>query len=94
MDGRLCALQGCFHFSYDRVERRGIAHGDFREALTVELDVGGLQSGDELAVAKVSLAAGGAEAKDPEAAKISLADAAIAKGECAGAGERLLNRAE
>jgi hypothetical protein len=87
-------LQRFFDFDDHGVEGGGIEDGDFGEALAVELDVGGFEAGDELAVAEVALAAGGAEARDPEAAELALSDAAVAKGEGAGAVESFLDGAE
>src|SRR6266567_7997604 len=70
-------LQCCLDFGDYGIERGRIKDGDFREALAVELDVGGFEAGDKLAVAEVALAAGGTEPRDPQPAKIALAGAAV-----------------
>src|SRR5215208_6380276 len=59
-------------------ERLGVADGDVREDLAVELDAGELEAVHELAVAQAVLARGGVDARDPEAPEVALAVAAIA----------------
>src|SRR4051794_8789736 len=59
-------------------ERLGVADGDVREDLAVEFDAGELEAVHELAVAHAVLARGGVDARDPEAAEVALAVAAVA----------------
>src|SRR4051794_33357385 len=59
-------------------EGLGVADGDVREDLAVELDAGELEAVHELAVAHAVLARGGVDARDPEAAEVALAVAAVA----------------
>src|SRR5215207_8128479 len=61
-------------------ERLGVADGDVREHLAVELDAGLLQAVHELAVAHALLAGGGVDAHDPEPAEVALLVAAVAVG--------------
>src|SRR5215210_3982053 len=61
-------------------ERLGVADGDVREHLAVELDAGLLEAVHELAVAHALLAGGGVDAHDPELAKVPLLVAAVAVG--------------
>src|ERR687896_1575010 len=70
--GRLAGALG------ESAEGLGIAHGDVREHLAVELDPGQLEAVHEGAVAHAVLARGGVDARDPEAAEVALAVAAVA----------------
>src|SRR4051812_10111189 len=59
-------------------ERLGVADGDVREHLAVELDAGLLQAMHELAVRHALLARRGVDADDPETAEVTLLVAAVA----------------
>src|SRR5687767_11524487 len=59
-------------------ERLGVADGDVREHLAVELDAGLLEAVHELAVAHALLAGGGVDADDPQAPEVALLVAAVA----------------
>src|SRR5205085_10163779 len=59
-------------------ERLGIAHGDVREDLAVQLDTGQLEAVHERAVAETVQAGGSVDAGDPQAAEVPLAVAPIA----------------
>ena len=64
----------------ERAERGGVAHGEVGEDLAVDLDLGGLQPGDEPRVRDVVLAARGVDAHDPEPAELTLAGPPVAEG--------------
>src|SRR3712207_1419483 len=53
-------------------ERLGIAHGDVGQHLAVDLDLGQLQPVHELAVRHAVLTRGGVDARDPQAAEVTL----------------------
>src|SRR4051794_41977565 len=57
-------------------EGLGVADGDVREDLAVELDAGELEAVHELSVAHAVLPRGGVDARDPQAAEVALAVAA------------------
>src|SRR5215204_2709411 len=59
-------------------ERLGVADGDVREDLAVELDAGLLQAVHELAVRHALLARRGVDANDPETAEVALLVPAVA----------------
>src|SRR5687767_2289110 len=59
-------------------ERLGVADGDVREHLAVELDAGLLEAVHELAVAHALLAGGGVDADDPQPPEVTLLVAAVA----------------
>src|SRR5215207_143435 len=59
-------------------ERLGVADGDVREHLAVELDACLLETMHELAVAHALLTGGGVDAHDPEPAEVTLLVAAVA----------------
>src|SRR3954453_12480599 len=59
-------------------ERLGVADGDVREDLAVELHLGQLQSVHEGAVGHAVLARGGVDARHPEPAEVALAVAPVA----------------
>src|ERR687896_1559694 len=82
--GRLAGALG------ESAEGLGIAHGDVREHLAVELDPGQLEAVHEGGVAHAVLARGGVDAGDPEAAEVALAVAAVAVGVGVGLHDRLL----
>src|SRR5664279_5547096 len=58
----------------------GIAHGEIREDLAVEIHGGLLQTAHELGVAGAVLRAGGVDAHHPEATEVALLDLAVAVG--------------
>src|SRR4051794_9718240 len=58
-------------------EGLGVAHGDVGQHLAVELDPGQLEPVDEAAVVHAVLARGGVDARDPQAAEVALAVAAV-----------------
>ena len=58
----------------------GVAHGDVREHLAVELDAGQLEAVHELRVAHAVDARGGVDAGDPQPAEVALAVAPVAVG--------------
>src|SRR5262245_48175679 len=62
----------------DPGKRLGVVDGDLGERLAVQLDVGPVQAGDQLAVAQAAHPAGGVDADDPEAAELALARLAVA----------------
>src|SRR3954452_18930416 len=59
-------------------ERLGVAHGDVGQHLAVQLDARQLQAVDERRVRHALGARGGVDARDPEAAEVPLAVAAVA----------------
>src|SRR6476646_9698966 len=59
-------------------ERLGLPDGEIGEDLAIDVDLGGLQPGDEPRVADVVLAAGRVDAHDPELAELTLARPAVA----------------
>src|SRR6185295_13919514 len=59
-------------------ERLGVADGDVRQDLAVELDAGRLQAVHELAVRHALLARGGVDPHDPEATEVALLVAPVA----------------
>src|SRR6478736_2615457 len=77
-----------------RAERGVVAYGEVREDLAVDLDVGGLQSGDETRVRDVVLAARGVDPDDPEPAELALAGPAIAERVVAGVHHLLVGLAQ
>src|SRR5215217_3429764 len=62
----------------ESAEGLGVARGDVRQHLAVELDAGQLEAVHERAVGHPVLARGGVDAGDPEAAEVALAIAAVA----------------
>src|SRR4051794_26265169 len=71
-------------------ERLGIANGDVRQDLAVELDLGQPQSVHQLAVGHALAARGGVDADDPKAPEVALLVAAIAVGVAVGLEQGLL----
>src|SRR3954462_8081489 len=71
-------------------ERLGVADGDVREHLAVELDAGDLQAVHELAVRHALLAGGRGDADDPQAAEVALLVAPVAIRVGVGLEQRLL----
>src|SRR5829696_3336378 len=71
-------------------ERLGVAHGDVREHLAVDLDPGLAEAVDELGVAHSLTPGSGIDADDPELAHLPLADPAVAVGVLARAHELLV----
>src|SRR6185503_3879793 len=67
-----------FDLGRDLVERRLIHHGEIREHLAVDLDVGALQACHEHAVAHAQLAHRRVDARDPQRAELALLHAAVA----------------
>src|SRR5688572_351303 len=74
----------------ESAEGLGVAHGDVREHLPVELDLGQLEAVHELGVAHAVLPSGGVDAGDPQAPEVALAVAAVAVGVGVGLHDRLL----
>src|SRR5580704_14186171 len=62
----------------DASEGVGVVHGDVGQDLAVELHVRELEAMDELRVGEAVLARGRVDARDPQAAEVALAVAAIA----------------
>src|SRR4030095_7460142 len=62
-------------------ERRRVAHGEVREQLPVDLDVGPLEARDQRAVGQAVDASRRVDARDPQAAEVALAGAAVLVGE-------------
>ena len=62
----------------ERTERRRLAHREVGEDLAVDVDLGGLQAGDEPRVRDVVLAARGVDAHDPQPPELALAGPAVA----------------
>src|SRR5205085_9915064 len=62
----------------ERAEGGRVAHREVGEDLAVDLDLGGLQTGDEARVGDVVLTARGVDAHDPEPAELALAGPAVA----------------
>src|SRR5207248_1193393 len=62
----------------DGVEGLGVADGEFREHLAIELNAGADQGGDEAVVVDAALTKRRAEARDPEGAEMALFLATVA----------------
>src|SRR4051795_11795117 len=62
----------------ESAEGLGVADGDVREHLAVELDARQLEAVHERPVGQALLARGGVDAGDPQAAEVALAVAAVA----------------
>ena len=74
----------------DLIERRGIVHRQIGQNLAIQHDACLVQPVDELAVADPSLADRRIDADDPQAAELTLPDAAVAVGIDAGSDQRFL----
>src|SRR5438105_2536043 len=71
----------------------GVADGDVRQDLAVELDARGLQAVDELRVRHPVLPGGSVDPRDPQAAEVALAVATVAVAVLIGLEHGLLGRA-
>src|SRR5436190_24213601 len=71
-------------------ERLGVADGDVREDLAVQLDLGEPHAVHELAVRHALTTSGGVDAADPEATEVALPVAAVDVGVAVGLEQRLL----
>src|SRR5690606_33239813 len=86
------SLEGLARRGDEGAERRGVAHREVGEVLAVDLDVGSLQTGHELRVRHVVLAAGGVDPNDPQAPELPLAGPAVAERVVAGVHHLLVGR--
>ena len=78
----------------EAAERGRVGDGEIGEDLAVDLDAGGVQPGDEPAVAHVVEAARRVDPLDPQAAELALAGPAVAEGVLPAAHDLLVGRPE
>lgn len=82
--------EGLADFRNDLIKGTRIVNRDFGEHLTIELNIGLLQSTDELAVADPMLSHSGADPGDPQLAKVAPASTAVAEGVDTGSNQGFL----
>ena len=78
----------------DALERLGIADSHLRQHLPVDLDLGGLEPGDQLGVRHPVLAGRGVDPDDPETSEVTLARPAVAVRILPGMHELFIGRPE